>query len=287
MADRRLLQAIGWQALSGVMFVCMTAVVKHAGAGLPAAQTAFLRFALGLVFIIPMLRLMWRGGLTRQTGGLILGRGISHTVGVLLWFYALTAIPLAEVTAINYLNPVYVLVGAALVFGEAFTLRRIFVVVIAVTGAAIVIRPGFRVVDMGHVAMLGSSLGMAGGYLFAKKLSGLMPASLVVAWLSVSVSICLAPFAIAVWQPIGPEIWLWFFAAGAFATAAHYAMTRGFASAPMAVTQPVTFLQLVWSSLVGLALFGEALDPLVVIGGLIIIGAVAWSSLADLRDARR
>lgn len=287
MDKARILQAIGWQALSGLLFVGMTAVVKHAGVGLPATQTAFLRFGLGLVFIIPALPLMWRTGLTRRSAPLVLGRGLTHSFGVMLWFYALTAIPLAEVTAINYMNPVYVLIGAALLFGETFTLRRMAVVAIAVLGAFIVLRPGFRSVELGHLAMLASSVGMAGGYLFAKKLTGVMPASLVVAWLSVSVTICLAPFAYWVWQPISGEGLAWFFLSGAFATAAHYAMTRGFALAPMAVTQPVAFLQLVWSALVGLFLFGEALDPFVVIGGLVIIGAVAWSSLADLRGKAR
>lgn len=283
MVNKTILAAVGWQALSGVMFVCMTAVVKHAGEGIPALQSAFLRFALGLVFVIPALPMIWRIGLTRQTGALVFGRGVIHAVGVMFWFYALTSIPLAEVTAINFLSPVYVLIGAALIFGERFTRRRLAVVVMAVIGAAIVLRPGFRTVDLGHLAMLGCSLGMGGGYLFAKKLSGVMPASLVVAWLSIAVSLCLAPFAIATWQPVSWDVVFWLFLAGAFASGAHYAMTRGFALAPMAVTQPVTFLQLVWSSLVGLALFGEALDPLVVLGGLVIIAAVVWSSWGDMR----
>lgn len=214
---------------------------------------------------------------------MVFGRGLVHALGVLFWFYALTAIPLAEVTAINYLSPVYVLIGAALIFGERFTRRRMAVIVMAVIGAAIVLRPGFRTIEWGHLAMLVSSLGMGGGYLFGKRLSAEMPASLVVAWLSIAVSICLAPFAIAVWQPVGWDVYAWMFLAGAFASGAHYAMTRGFALAPMAVTQPVSFLQLVWSSLVGLALFGEALDPLVAIGGLVIIAAVAWSSWGDMR----
>lgn len=65
MVNRSILAAVAWQALSGLLFVGMTAIVKHVGEGLPAMQTAFMRFALGLVFVIPALPMIARIGLTR------------------------------------------------------------------------------------------------------------------------------------------------------------------------------------------------------------------------------
>ena len=64
-------------------------------------------------------------------------RGAAHTLGVILWFFAMTRIPIAEVTAMNYLAPVYVTVGAALFLGERLALRRIVAVALALAGAAI------------------------------------------------------------------------------------------------------------------------------------------------------
>lgn len=282
MADSRPLQAVAWQAASGLLFVGMTAVVKHAGQDMPAAQSAFLRFALGLPFVLPVLPAMIRAG----TGPLPLLalRGALHTVAVVLWFHALISIPLAEVTAMNYLTPVYVLIGAALFLHEPLRARRMAAVLVAVAGAAIILRPGFRTVEPGHLAMLGMTAFMAGGYLAAKRLSAMVPASVVVAWLSVSVTLFLAPLALAVWQPVtGAEIG-WFFLSACFATAAHYCMTRAFAAAPLGVTQPVAFLQLVWSAALGILLFSEPVDPLVVAGALVILAAVSWSSLAEARS---
>ena len=129
--------------VTGLCFVSVTAIVKHVGDGLPAPQTAFLRYALGIVFVIPMLRPMIEAQLTRRQYWLFGARGAAHTVAVVLWFYAMTQITIAEVTAMNYLSPVYVTIGAALFLGERLAARRIAAVAVAFLGAMVILRPGF------------------------------------------------------------------------------------------------------------------------------------------------
>ncbi len=53
-------------------------------------------------------------------------------------------------------------------------------------------------------------------------------------------------------------------------------MTLAFAAAPVAVTQPVTFLQLIWAVSLGIIVFGEPFDPWVVLGGAIILTSVSF-----------
>ena len=134
-------------------------------------------------------------------------------------------------------------------------------------GAVFILRPGFREVEDGHVAMLLCAIIFAGGYLTAKILADEIPASVVVALLSIFVTICLAPFAWAVWVPPGwTEIGILFVVA-CLATAGHFTMTLAFAAAPLTVTQPLTFLQLFWASALGALVFSEPLDIWVVLGG--------------------
>ena len=92
-------------------------------ADVPAAQGAFLRYLLGLVFLIPMIRPILAAHLTRRQLKLFEGRGVVHTIAVILWFYAMARIPIADVTAMNYLSPVYVTLGAALLLKEALPPR--------------------------------------------------------------------------------------------------------------------------------------------------------------------
>jgi drug/metabolite transporter (DMT)-like permease len=199
------------------------------------------------------------------------------------WFYAMARLPVAEVTAIGYLNPVLVSVFGALLFGEALAGRRIAVLGVALLGAVIVLRPGLREVSAGHLSQLMAAMFFAGSYLFAKRLSQFVPAGTVVAVLSVWVSLALLPVAIWVWVPVSISQLAWLAVVAVFATGGHYCMSRAFAAAPLAVTQPVVFLQLVWASLLGVLVFDEGVDPFVILGGAVIIGAISWLTWRETR----
>ena len=287
-APNRPVTGILWMITTGLCFVAVTALVKLLDGRVPAAESAFLRYVIGLVFLIPVWKELMAVRLTRRQKGLFAVRGFVHSLGVMLWFFAMARIPIAEVTAMNYLNPVYVTILAVFVLGEKLALRRALAVMAALIGALIILRPGFRELDLGHIAMLGTALFFAVSYLIAKIMSGEVSAAMVVALLSISVTIGLAPFAIAVW--VWPSWWdLGIIALVAcFATAGHYTMTLAFAAAPVTVTQPVTFLQLVWSVLLGVVFFAEPADPWVILGGLVIMSSVAFITWREavLRKAR-
>ncbi len=262
--------------VTGVCFIMVTALVKTMGPRLPPGEAAFIRYAMGLVFLLPSLGALRDAHLTRRQWTLFSVRGLCHAGGVILWFYAMVRIPIAEVTAMGYLAPIYVTVGAAVFLGERLAARRIVAVVLGLVGAAIILRPGFREVSDGHMAMLLAAVVFAGSYLTAKVLADEVNAGVVVALLSVFVTIGLAPFAAADW--VTPNVRELMFLAGVavFATAGHYTMTLAFAAAPVTVTQPVTFLQLVWATLLGLVWFDEAVDIWVVLGGAVILGSVTF-----------
>ena len=262
--------------VTGLCFVAVTAIVKHMGTRVPPAEAAFLRYVLGLVFLLPMLPDVRAAKLTPRQWKFFGLRGLFHSGGVILWFYAMTRIPIAEVTAMNYLSPIYVTIGAALFLGERLALRRIAAILIGLVGAAIILRPGFREVSSGHLAMLITAVVFAGSYLTAKIMADEVKASVVVAMLSIFVTIGLAPFAFAVW--ITPSLMdlVMLFVIACFATAGHYTMTLAFAAAPVTVTQPVTFLQLVWAVLLGALVFAEPVDIWVILGGMLILASVTF-----------
>jgi drug/metabolite transporter (DMT)-like permease len=277
----RPVKGVFWMFVTGLLFVAVTALVKYNGTRIPAAESAFLRYSMGLVFLLPMINAMRQSQLTIRQHKLFWLRGIAHTGGVSLWFYAMARIPIADVTAMNYLTPIYVTLGAALFLGEKLALRRILAVVAALVGALIILRPGFREVGMGHLAMLFAAVFFATSYLVAKLMSDETNPAIVVTMLSITVTIGLAPLALANWvTPTGSELVV-LFAVAALATAGHYTMSMAFAAAPVTVTQPVSFLQLVWAVLLGAVVFGEGVDPWVVIGGLVIIGSIAFITMRE------
>jgi drug/metabolite transporter (DMT)-like permease len=278
---------IFWMFVTGLCFVAVTALVKHMGSRVPPAEAAFLRYLLGLVFLLPMLKDLREAHLTPRQWKLFGMRGMFHAGAVILWFYAMTRIPIAEVTAMNYLSPVYVTIGAAIFLGEKLAMRRIVAILIALFGAAIILRPGFREVSVGHLAMLVTAIVFAGSYLTAKIMAGEVKPTVVVAMLSIFVPIGLAPFAIAVWVTPSLNDLMLLFCVASFATAGHYTMTLAFAAAPVTVTQPITFLQLVWAVLLGAIVFGEPVDIWVVFGGVVILASVTFITWREAVMKRR
>lgn len=275
--------AIFWMLVTGVCFIAVTAIVKYTGPRMPPAQMAFLRYAMGLIFLLPALGALKDAHLTTRQWGLFGMRGFFHGLGVILWFYAMVRIPIADVTAMNYLAPVYVTIGAALFLGEHLAFRRIAAVIMALVGAAIILRPGFREVSTGHLAMLIAAVVFAGSYLIAKVLADETRPPVVVGMLSIFVTLTLLPFALADWvTPSWGDLGL-LFAVACFATAGHYTMTLAFAAAPVTVTQPVTFTQLIWAVLLGYLVFDEGVDIWVLLGGSVILASVTFITWREAR----
>lgn len=268
-------EGVMWMVASGLSFVGVNGIVRYLGTDLPTAQSAFLRFAFGVVFLLPVLPQLWRG-LAPGALSLFAWRGVMHTIAVLFWFYAMARIPVAHATAIGYLNPVLLLIAGAVILGEAFSARRIWAVGVALAGALIVLRPGVQALNLGHLSQIGAAIFFCASYLFAKRLTGMASASVIVAMMSLTVTIGLAPLAWWVWVPVTLTQMGWLAVVAACATSGHYCMTRAFRAAPMTVTQPVTFLSLIWATLVGALVFGEAVDIFVLLGGAMIIGAITF-----------
>ncbi len=265
-----------WMLASGLAFVAVNGIVKYLGTALPAAEAAFLRYSLGLVFLLPMAGVLRRARPTPRVWAVFVGRGLMHALAVILWFFAMARIPIAEVTAINYISPVCVTLGAAIFLGERLAFRRIAAVIVALICVLIVLRPGVRAIEPGHVAMLMAAVLFAASYLMAKRLTAAAPPTLIVAMLSIWVTVGLTPFALAVWVTPAWHQVLWLFITAGFATLGHLCMTQAFRLAPVTVTQPVTFLQLLWATLLGVLFFGEPLDVWVIAGGLLIIAAIGF-----------
>ena len=205
----------------------------------------------------------------------------------MLWFYAMARIPIAEVTAIGYTAPIFVTIGAALFLGERLHARRIGAVIAGFVGAMIIVRPGFQEISSGQLAQLAAAPLFAASFLMAKRFTDASDSGVIVFMLSLFCTLTLLPGALMHWRDPTWEEVFWLAMTAAFATAGHYTLTKAFQCAPITVTQPVQFLQLVWATLLGVAVFGEPVDPYVIAGGGIIVAAATYISHREAMRARR
>ncbi|MEX0582555.1 MAG: EamA family transporter [Sneathiella sp.] len=281
------LQGIAWMVLSSILFVGMTGIIRHLGSGLPAVEAAFIRYFMGSLLILPMVIRHWPGLPNKRETWFYISRGIVHGGGVILWFYAMARIPIAEVTAIGYVAPIFVTIGAALFLGERLQFRRIGGVICGFIGALIILRPGFQEINLGQIAQLCAAPLFAISFILAKKLTETQSSSMIVGMLSIACTVALLPGAIYQWRNPTMDELMWLALAAVIATSAHYTLTRAFQAAPITVTQPLGFLQLIWAAILGMLVFGEALDPYVMIGGAVIVGAATYISHRELQVSRQ
>ena len=267
--------------LTTILFVGVTATVRYLEGEVPAPQAAFLRYAIGTLLLTPSLITLIKVKPNKPLMNKFLLRGLVHSFGVTLWFYAMSVMPVAEVTAIGFLTYIFVSIGACIFLKEKLHKHRITAVIISFVGALIILRPGFKVIESGQFGMLMATVVFTASYLIAKIVSKERSSSEIVAMLSVFTTIFLIPSAIYSWEPISLEALLILAFTALIATIGHITMTQAIKAAPMVVTQPILFLQLVWAAMVGLFLFDEQFDLYVIIGGTVIMICVCYVSYRE------
>ncbi|MED5531246.1 MAG: DMT family transporter [Pseudomonadota bacterium] len=275
------LLAIFFMVLTGACMVAVMVNLRYLDESLPSVQVAFIRYLFGLAIIFPFAAQELK---LRNLKIPIIKHGIRgtlHGFGVVLWFYSVSQITLSQVTAISYLTPIFTTIGAIIVFKERLTKQRFLAILTAIIGAILILRPGLEVISAGKSAQLFSTLLLAASYLITKNLTKTEGTFLIVFMLNLFATLTLLPFALLIWiSPSVIDLGL-VLTIAILASFGHYFVTKAVALAPLSVTQPVIFLQLIWSTLIGLLIFGEPIDLLIIIGGGFIVLAITQIAYSE------
>ena len=113
-------RGIAWMLLTGTLFVGVVVAVRYLGTEMHPIQAAFIRYCFGIILILPSLTRMGVLSLNPQRIGFHGLRGLIHSGGVMLWFFAMTRIPIAEITALGFTTPIFATLGATFFLGERF-----------------------------------------------------------------------------------------------------------------------------------------------------------------------
>lgn len=275
-----------WMVFGGLLFSSLNTVARGLTLQLDVYQTQFLRYLFGLLVMLP---LVWRDGLQAYRPVNITGqfwRGAVHTGGLILWFTALPNIPLADMTAIGFTGPIFIMIGAAWFLGEPMRRDRWIAAIIGFAGVMVVVLP--KLSGSGgwySLVMLASSPVFAASFLITKALTRYEKASVIVLWQSLTVTVLSLPMALPHWQNPTPLQWAAFALTGVLGTLGHYCLTRAFRIADISATQSLRFLDLVWASLMGWLVFGDVPSQSTWMGALVILGATVWIARREGRRA--
>ncbi|MEN9624581.1 MAG: Riboflavin transporter [Pseudomonadota bacterium] len=266
-----------WMVCGGLLFSMLNTIARQLTLHLDVYQSQFLRYLFGLLVILPwVFRDGWRTYMPVNMAGQF-WRGGVHTVGLILWFTALPQIPLADMTAIGFTGPIFIMIGAAWFLGEPMRKDRWIAAIVGFAGVLVVVLPKLSG-DGGwfNLVMLASSPVFAASFLITKALTRYEKPGVIVLWQALTVSVLSLPMALPHWQMPTPLQWLGFAATGVLGTLAHYCLTRAFALADISATQSLRFLDLVWASVLGWLVFGDVPSQSTWLGAFVILWATVW-----------
>ena len=272
------LQGMAWMALAGLLFCLLNAIGRRLALDLDPFQVQFLRYLAGLLVLLPF---MLRTGLAAWKPHDLKGqgwRGLVHTAGLLMWFAALPHVPLADMTAIGFTGPIFIMAGAVLFLGEPMIRARWIAAAIGMVGVMVVVAPQFTGTGGGYwsLVMLASSPLFAASFLITKALTRRDRPEVIVAWQAITVSAFTLPFALPFWTWPSAEQWGWFLMTGLLGSAGHWCLTEAFRIAEMSATQPVKFVDMLWASALGWLVFAEIPTATTFAGATIIFAATTW-----------
>jgi len=210
-------------------------------------------------------------------------RAVLHLAGQFCWMYAIGALALATVFAIEFTMPVWTAILAALFLGERLNRGRIVQLVLGLAGVAIILRPGLGAFHSAALVMVLGSIFYASNMVFTKHLSATDSALAVTFWMSAVQMPLTMALALPGWvAPMLADL-PWILAIGAGSFVAHYSMTRAMKLADATVVVPIDFIRLPLIAVIGAVFYAEPFDPMVLVGAAVIFAGTYYSLSREKR----
>lgn len=199
-------------------------------------------------------------------------RNLFHFSGQNLWFWSLTMIPLAQVFALEFTSPIWVILLSPLVLGERLTRTKLLAAAMGFAGIWIVARPDFTALDPGVLAAAGSAVCFAATTLMTKRLTRGESIVSILFWLTLmqgALGLATAGWDGVIHLPTAATL-PWLALIGFCGLLAHLCLTTALSLAPASTVVPIDFVRLPVITVVGVMVYNEPFDPLVILGAAII-----------------
>ena len=287
--EARPLAAATWMLGSVVAFTVMAVAARNVSQVHDSFEILMIRSAVGFGVV-----LAWGFGTgqisevsTDRLRGHFL-RNIVHFAGQNLWFTALTLIPLAQVFALEFTSPLWVILLAPVFLGEQLTLGRLLAAGLGFGGILIATRPDLAHPSVGVLAGLGAAMCFATVSILTKRLTRGVSVLAILFWLTLMQFflglICAGLDGQITWPDSQTLPWLVLI--GLCGVMAHLSLITALSLAPATFVAPIDFLRLPLIAVVAALLFAEPVDPWVLVGGVVIFAGIWLNIRSQIRPAR-
>ncbi len=273
--------------LSGFFFALVMLFIKLAGP-LPTMQKALFRNIIALCIALILLgrtktRFTWK----KQDFPLLLLRALAGTIGLVANFYAVDHLILSDATILNKLAPFFVIIFSRIFLKEKVTSIQMLLVFGAFLGASLVVKPSFSNTELFPylIGILGG-LGAGAAYTFVRELGNRsVPAPVIVAFFSLFSTLAIIPFVIHDHLSMHSSQIGFLILAGISAAGGQFSITKAYSYAPAKEISVYDYTQVLFASLLSVAIFSEYPDRASVSGYLIVTAMATLMFFYNKRKA--
>jgi drug/metabolite transporter (DMT)-like permease len=264
--------------ISGLFFVIMHSAVKYLSKEVHIFEIAFFRCALVVFVLAPIIFQQGKSIFITKQPKIQFLRISTNSVAMLCFFYGITSTPLAQLTTLGFTVPIFATILAVIFMGEKIRIRRTSALIIGFIGTIIVMRPDISI-ELGAMLIIFSSFLWSVCLIFIKKLTQTDSAITISLYFGIGMIPATFTMAFPVLEMIDIRQFLILVFIAITGTLAQTIMNSALKKGELALLLPFDFLRLIWSVLIGYALFAEEPHITLWIGGALIVGStsyIAW-----------
>ena len=275
-----------WLVSGGFIFTCNGVMIRLMSEQVESVQTAFFRAFFSVLMLLPLIlggRVKpWHS--TRIQGHF--WRTLMGTTSMVLGFYAVSMLPLADATALGFSQPLFSVCVAALIIGEKVRWRRWSATIVGFLGVLVMVRPGAGSLQPGALIALTNALTVALSILLVKRLSDSETPLMILTQFAIWSTLLLVVPAIWVWR--WPTAWGWVLAVGvsASATIGQYFWVQAFKAGEMSAVAPFEYLRLPFAVFMGWLIWGQMPEIWTYVGAAIVIASALYIAHREAQLAR-
>lgn len=273
-SDAKPLVAAAWMMGAVASFTSMALAGRAVSLELDTFEILGWRSLIGIMMMVVVLTMrgLWPV-VNMNRMDLHLTRNIFHFAAQNFWFYAIFSIPLAQVFALEFTSPLWVLILSPLLLGEQLTKPKIIAALLGFAGILLVTRPGYVPITPGLIAAAVAAIGFALTYIFTKKLTREVHTVGILWWMTVSQTIfgfaCAGLDGEIAFPPASALPWV--VVIGVTGLTAHFCVTNALRIAPATLVMPFDFLRLPVIAIIGMIFYDEPVGPLFIAGSALIL----------------
>ncbi len=268
-------QGIFWAILTCFLVSVMISIVRHLSGHFHVFQIVMMRNFFALVFLLPFIIKNIDHVVKTRNLKMHFFRGSVGFIGMILWFYVITLIPLSEAVSITFIVPITTTLAAMFFLKEKVSKKIWWSLLIGFVGVLIIVRPGFRDLSIAYLLALLTPFVWSISNILIKKMVATEKPETITLYLSCVMLILSIPFAAPYLKPISLPDLLWFALLGLISNGSYIANAICYSKVDVSVVQPFDFSRLIFTAIIAYFAFGEKVDLMMLIGaGVILFGSI-------------